>query len=278
MKKYSRVYVEITNICNRSCSFCPGTARPARMMTMDEFSLITDKLVGITDYIYLHVMGEPLIHPQLCEFISHATKKGFKCAVTSNGTLLKERADELIGSGIYKLNVSLHSFEDGSLDEQTEYVRDVAEIASRFADAGILTVLRLWNEGSDGGRNVDTVSILKESLCGDWILGTRGARIRPKLHLEYGERFEWPDREAEDRGERVFCHGLGDHFAILSDGTVVPCCLDRDGAVPLGNAYTSDIASALTSERAVNITRGFAEKRATEDLCRRCGYARRFKL
>ena len=248
------------------------------MMTMDEFSHITDKLVGITDYIYLHVMGEPLLHPELPEFISHATEKGFKCAVTSNGTLLTERADDLINSGIYKLNVSLHSFEDGSHAEQSEYVRGVAGVASRFADNGILTVLRLWNEGTDGGRNIDTLSVLKEELSGDWVFGPRGARISPTLHLEYGERFEWPDTEADDRGPRVFCHGLGDHFAILSDGTLVPCCLDREGAIPLGNVFSQNIPDILASERAENIVRGFAEKRATEDLCHRCGYARRFKL
>ena len=65
MKKYSRVYVEITNICNRNCSFCPGTRREKRRMSLDEFRRVAERLIGVTDYIYLHVMGEPLRHPEL---------------------------------------------------------------------------------------------------------------------------------------------------------------------------------------------------------------------
>ena len=72
---YSRVYVEITNICNRNCSFCPGTKRELRRMTSEEFSLILDKLEGITEYVYLHVMGEPLTHPELCGLIALANQR-----------------------------------------------------------------------------------------------------------------------------------------------------------------------------------------------------------
>ena len=118
-KKYSRVYVEITNICNRSCSFCPGTTREKRRMSLDEFKLVANSLIGVTDYIYFHVMGEPLTHPELPEFIKYATSLGFKCAVTTNGTLIKERADELVSSGVYKVNLSVHSFEDG---EEEKYL------------------------------------------------------------------------------------------------------------------------------------------------------------
>ena len=277
MKKYSRVYVEITNICNRSCSFCPGTKRERRVMTFDEFSLILDKLTGITEYIYLHVMGEPLTHPELPAFISLAAKRGFKCAVTTNGTLLRKRGRELLSSGLYKINVSLHSFEEGSDDNYYSYLNDITDFAARSSDAGILTVLRLWNEGHDGGRNDRTLDFLREHLDGEWKFGTRGARIRHKLHLEYGERFEWPDMSAEDNGGGIFCYGLHDHFGILSSGTVVPCCLDREGEISLGNVYTDDLTAILESERAERMREGFKKRCATEELCKRCGYATRFK-
>jgi radical SAM protein with 4Fe4S-binding SPASM domain len=122
------------------------------------------------------------------------------------------------------------------------------------------------------------VSILREIFTDSWVLGARGARIRPKLHLEYGERFDWPDLGVDELGDRVFCHGLGDHFGVLSDGRVVPCCLDREGVIELGNAYTDDLGAALSSQRAENMREGFKCKRATEELCRKCGYARRFKV
>ena len=88
---YSRAYIEITNICNRNCSFCPGTVRDKRRMTMEEFQRIIEQLQGVTEYIYLHVMGEPLTHPLLSDFIRCAKEKGFKVAITTNGTLLRQQ-------------------------------------------------------------------------------------------------------------------------------------------------------------------------------------------
>ena len=277
MKKYSRVYVEITNICNKSCSFCPGTKRKATTVSPEQFNILTEKLVGITDYIYLHVMGEPLMHPYLEELISIAVSRGFKCAITTNGTLLPDMAQMLAKSGLYKLSISVHSLEDGDTGEYDKYVGDCAEAADLLSRSGILTVMRLWNRGFDRGRNVDIVNILKRHFPdGEWLESPRGIRIRDKLHIEYGDRFAWPDIAIDDISDCVFCYGLKDHFGILADGTVVPCCLDRDGEIALGNAYRQDIVEILSSERAIAIAQGFANRRAVEPLCKKCGYARRF--
>ncbi len=282
---YSRVYVEITNICNRQCSFCPGTARAPRRMTAEEFDTVTDRLVGVTEYIYYHVMGEPLTHPELPMFIRMAKAKGFRSAITTNGTLLRSRGRELVEAGVYKVNISVHSFEAGDDPAAHErYLGELMDFAEYAASRGVLTVLRLWNLGEDGkplgGDNDRTLSLLRERFpdgtATPWHWSTRGARIRDKLHLEYGDRFVWPDMGEKDRGERVFCYGLKDHFAILCDGRVVPCCLDREGAVTLGNVFETPVEAILASERAVRMREGFMRRCATEELCRRCGYARRF--
>lgn len=277
-KKYSRVYVEITNACNRSCSFCPGTKRKLRLMSTDEFSAVCDKLKPVTDYIYLHVMGEPLSHPDIDRLIAIASERGFKVAITTNGTLLPKVGDRILATDIYKVNISLHSFEDGSPEYHADYVSSCLDFADRASERGILTTLRLWNRGCDDERNARVMELLHEKFPGDWAMGVRGARIHHRLHLEEGERFDWPDMSAPDLGDQVFCHGLGDHFGVLSDGTVIPCCLDREGAISLGNIFESDIAEILSTERAERMRLGFARKRASEELCRRCGYARRFKI
>lgn len=276
MQKYSRVYLEITNICNRSCSFCPGTRRAPRQLTRDEFAHIVSGLSGITDYLYFHVMGEPLLHPELPGFIRYASGRGFRCAITTNGTLLSQLETELLNSGVYKVNISVHSFEEGGDQEYYEYIDGILSFADRASERGILTVLRLWNKGYDGGRNDRTLEKIYGKFGRDFLVGERGARIRDKLHLEYGDRFEWPDRDAPLGSDRVFCYGLKDHFGILSDGTVIPCCLDREGVISLGNAFVTPIGEIVTSERARKIREGFMHRQAKEELCRRCGYARRF--
>ena len=275
--RYSRAYVEITNICNRNCSFCPGTKRDNRRMSMDEFSHIAKSLRPLTDYIYFHVMGEPLTHPLLPQFIRLATDMGFKCAVTTNGTLLDKVGRDLIASGVYKINISVHSFEDGSDESYHSYINSLLSFADEASSLGILTVLRLWNKGNDGGRNDKTISLMKEKFKdGEWREGARGFRIRHKLHLEWGDRFEWPDISCEEGDSSVFCYGLSDHFGVLVDGTVIPCCLDREGVINLGNIHETQIDDILASERAKSILDGFKKRCAREELCRKCGYARRF--
>lgn len=273
---YSRVYLELTNICNKNCSFCHGTKREPQMLSPDNFQKITDNLVGVTDYLYFHLMGEPLLHPDLEYFIKTATEKGFKVAITTNGTLLNSQKDMLLNSGVYKISISLHSFEKGDENEFCGYINSAVEFAKESSDRGILTVFRLWNEGCDGGRNTVILEMLKSSLQGEWKSGGKGYRIKNKLHLEFGERFAWPDKDLEDISDNVFCYGLKDHFGILVDGTVVPCCLDCEGNIPLGNVLREDINEILSSDRAADMRRGFMERKPTESLCRKCGYATRF--
>ncbi len=274
---YSRVYVEITNICNKSCSFCHGHSRAAKKMSLDEFDVLTDKLLPHTKYLYYHLMGEPLTHPLLPDFIRLANKKDFKSAITTNGTLLPKLGKTLIESGVYKVNISLHSFEGEDSAAYGEYIDGCLSFADEASRAGVLVIMRMWNSGHDGGKNADIVSRMREKFGTDeWVTSGKGGRIRHKLHYEYGERFEWPDLGASDGGERVFCYGLSDHFGVLSDGTVVPCCLDSDGVINLGNAFESDISDILKSQRAKSIAEGFKNRTACEELCRKCGYARRF--
>jgi len=273
---YSRVYVEITNLCNRSCSFCPGTVRPGRQMGLEEFRTVAKKLQGVTKYLYYHLMGEPLTHPGLPDMIRSATELGFKSAITTNGTLLPQRGQSLLDAGVYKVNISVHSFEEGASEDYVNYIQGCMDFADAASQAGVIVVLRLWNQGYDEGRNIDTQAMLHSRFPDPWKEEPRAIRIRDKLYLEFGERFDWPDLEAEDMGSQVFCYGLKDHFGILCDGSIVPCCLDREGAITLGNIFTDEVTDVLESPRAKAIREGFSRRNAPEELCRKCGYARRF--
>lgn len=273
---YTRAYVEITNICNMNCSFCHGHNRAPRQMTEAEYAHVLGQLAGKTKYIYHHLMGEPLVHPLLPRFIQMAREAGFHPMITTNGTLLDRLGDRLLIQGLHKVNISVHSFEENQQDAHELYIQKVADFAQKANQAGILISLRLWNNGCDEGRNQIAIKCLKENLPGQWEANTRGYRIRDRLFLEWGDRFAWPDQNAPDNGDCLFCHGLQDHFGILCDGTVVPCCLDSDGVIALGNVFREELSDILTSPRATAIAEGFRRRKAVEDLCRRCGYARRF--
>lgn len=273
---YSRAYVEITNICNMNCSFCHGHSRPPRQMTEAEYTRVLQQLSGKTQYIYHHLMGEPLVHPLLPRFIQLARDAGFRPMLTTNGTLLERCGDALLIPGLHKVNISLHSFEGSQNISQEQYICKVSAFAQKANENGTIISLRLWNNGFDEGRNDTTLSLLREHLPGQWAENSRGYRIRDGLFLEWGDRFSWPDQNAPDNGDCVFCYGLRDHFGILSDGTVVPCCLDSDGVIALGNVFREELSDILASARAKAIVDGFSRRKAVEDLCRRCGYVQKF--
>ena len=273
---YSKVYVEITNVCNMHCSFCHGHKRKAVQMSCEEFGLILDKLSGCTKYIYYHLMGEPLTHPELCNFVKMATERGFKSVITTNGSLIPRRKAELLDLDLFKVNLSIHSFEKDSREDHESYLLSLIDYSKSAAQKGTIVVFRLWNNGFDGDKNEFALKLLREKLPGEWSDHCLGIKIREKIYVEFGERFEWPDSSADIKGDKFYCYALKDHFGILCDGTVVPCCLDSDGVIDLGNVFKDDLKEILNSKRAVDICNGFKNKKASEELCKRCGYAQRF--
>lgn len=277
---FKRVYVEITNVCNLACSFCPGTGREPRFLTPEEFRLLAERLRRHTRYLYFHVMGEPLLHPQLPELLAIAGELGFRVCITTNGTLLPEAAAKLLAApALHKVSVSLHSFEGNNGGDMTAYLRGVWDFCTAAAQKGVLCALRLWNEGGAEARNGEIVDFLSAATGLDVAHlprdGAGNRRLGTGLYLESARRFDWPAPDAAE-SDTQFCHALRQQIAVLCDGTVVPCCLDGEGRIPLGNLFARTLPEILDTPRARAMREGFSRRQPSEALCRRCGYAARF--
>ena len=276
--RFAKVYIEISNLCNLSCRFCPGTKRPKGRIDLERFSSILEKLKGYTEFVYFHLMGEPLLHPDLPQFLDVAGQMGFKVILTTNGTLLEDRKELLLSSpAVHKVNISLHAFEANDLSVPFETYVDGCLDYGKAAEGNKLTVFRLWNSGGEDKQNGLLLQKLEEVFPKPWKDSRKGTQLAPKVYLEPGEKFDWPDLSAPEEEGPYFCYGLRDQIGILWDGTVVPCCLDHEGDIPLGNILTQTMEEILESDRAKAIYEGFSKRAAAESLCRRCGYTRRFK-
>ena len=274
MKKFRKVYLEISNVCNLRCSFCPGTRRKPHIMDEATFTVLAEKLRPWTDFLYFHLMGEPLCHPLLEHFLQIAGDLGFKVILTTNGTLLPPQQKTLLAApALHKVNISLHAFEANDLTVSFEDYLAGCMAYGQAAAGQKLTVYRLWNQGGADQQNGQILETLARAFPLPWVTESRGTRIGDRVYLEYGEKFDWPDLEASDVGEACFCYGLRDQLGVLCDGTVVPCCLDHEGDIPLGNLLEQELEDILTSHRARSIYDGFSQGRALDPLCRRCGYA-----
>lgn len=278
MKRFQKIYVEISNLCNLQCAFCPGTRRPPRRMTREEFADLLPKLRPYTDYLYFHLMGEPLCHPLLPAFLELAGAAGFRVILTTNGTLLHRHTQMLLSApALHKVNISLHAFEANDLSVPfSEYLRQCLAFGQAAAGQK-LVVYRLWNRSGADQRNQEILDALHTAFPEPWTQARQGNRIADRVYLEYGDRFDWPDLSAQEGDCRGFCYGLRDQLGILCDGTAVPCCLDHEGDLALGNLFSQDMEEILAAPRAAAIYNGFSQGQAVEPLCRRCGYARRFR-
>ena len=275
-----KAYVEITNRCNLRCAFCPGTGRPARTMAPEEFARVLDALRPYVSYVYPHVMGEPLLHPRLDALLACAAERGMKVCLTTNGTLLAGRSDTLLASAaLYRVAVSLHSVEENGGDPAAarDYLEAVWAFAARAAARGVICVLRLWNEGAADAGNGAILDFLREKTGQDTWVEPRAHsfRLAENLYLERERAFAWPDLRADERPTE-FCRALREQIGVLADGTVVPCCLDHEGDLALGNLFERELADILEGARAQALLEGFSRRAPSEELCRRCGYALRF--
>ena len=280
--RFKKVYLEITNVCNRSCAFCPGTRRAPRFLEEAEFVRLADRLRPWTDYLYFHLMGEPLLHPALGRFLALAGERGFRVVLTTNGTLLDRAKPVLLAApALHKVNLSLHSFEANEGSGIEDYVNRCAVFAAKAAARGVLVNFRLWNSDSakrsgQNGENERILALLAGQFPRPWTPSRSGERLAERVYLDRAEIFDWPYPGAERENARHSCYGLRDQIGVLSDGTVVPCCLDGEGGLALGNLLHEELAEILERPRARAILEGFRRGEAVEELCKRCGYAERF--
>ena len=284
MKKFRQVFVEITNVCNLSCTFCPKHDRPPRFMTKNEFEKIANELAPITRAVSLHLMGEPLLHPEFDGICKAATERGLQIYLTTNATLIKNHLETLKSGMIIRISVSLHSFEANapsvSLDK---YLSTIFECAKEITKTEHTFVeLRLWNQSDNAQAKNALNQYIIDSACKFFNTkiawdGKNNQFLTDAIYFCPDNVFSWPDEtDTATQTHTKYCHALSTHFGILADGTVVACCLDNQGKLALGNAFIAPISQILECERAKRILNGFKSRRAVEPLCKACTFANKF--
>lgn len=288
-RPFHKVNIEISNICNLQCSFCPEVIREKKMMSVQLFEHIIQQVAPNTDQVCLHLMGDPLVHPKVFDFFEICRKHQVKIFFVTNGVLLKESNIEvLLHPQLRQVNFSLHSFFDNFPNKDPQkylekifYFTDLA-----FQKRPDLYInYRLWNLQDPKGASSQNTEMLQKieehfQISLQTQIDVRQRKsilIKDRLYLHFDTEFIWPSLELPVLGESGTCYGLTSHFGILVDGTVVPCCLDKEGVISLGNIQNQSLLEILESPRAKQMLLGFRQRTLIEDLCRRCNYIDRFK-
>lgn len=304
-KKYKKLYVEITNVCNLTCGFCPKTDREPQFMSIETFEKILDQIKNRADYLYFHVKGEPLLHPKIGEFLDLCDEKGFKVNLITNGSMINKMKSKILTKpALAQVGFSVHSFDENVTDVSTgsgsnsdtvisskdKYLEDIFTFVQEAIDKTDITIVfKLWNLTEDESTNLKNeknkyiLNAIQKQLnlpekFEEKICKTKGITISDRIYLSQSNDFEWPNlkNRIADSDKRGFCHGLRNQIAILVDGTVVPCCLDGDGIINLGNIHDNNFSDIIEGGRARAIINGFSRREVIEELCQRCGFRKRF--
>ncbi len=276
-----RIYIEISNICNVQCSFCPVVDREKTILYPLNFSHIVKQASPLAKEICLHLMGEPLAHPNFKEIIGLCEDTPVQ--ITTNGLLIKKFQDFILESkNIRQVNFSLQSFKDNFPGKSIDgYLRDILTFAQKaFLMAPDLYInLRLWNHGVEDNEDIFRFieSFFSLPIKRNIDVGNiKSKKLLNRLYLHFDSRFAWPDLSLPYNGVKGRCHALTGHIGIHADGTVVPCCLDKEAQIPLGNCLKEPLSQILNSPRAKAMKEGFAQNLLVEKLCQHCDYIKRF--
>ncbi len=258
------------------------------MMTIETFKSVISQVAPLTDQVTLHLMGDPLVHPKLSEFLDICVKHQVPVFFVSNGVLMNDLKSELLLNPIIRqVNFSLHSFHDNYGDKDpTVYLNKIFKFTERaFVERPDLYLnYRLWNLDEPLGAGLQNQSMLQR-ICEQFdfefkdfvdVRRHKSVQIKNRLYMHFDTEFTWPALDLPLLGAKGTCYGLTSHFGVLADGTVVPCCLDKEGKIPLGHVHESSILDILNSEKAQGILQGFKNNKLVESLCQRCNYITRF--
>jgi radical SAM protein with 4Fe4S-binding SPASM domain len=288
MARFSKVHIEISNICNLQCSFCPEVVRTKKLIDLDLFRSVIRQVAPLADQVAFHLMGDPLVHPRLEELVSITHEYGARIFFVTNGVLMKEKQSSLLLHPAFRqVNFSLHSFPDNFPGrDTTAYLDRIFSYTERaFVERSDLYInYRLWNLAEPRGSADENRAMLArvaerfgvEVPAVVDVRARKSFRLKNRLYLHFDTEFVWPGLELPVLGTRGTCYGLSSHFGVLVDGTVVPCCLDKEGAIPLGNIRERSLTEILDDSRAQNILAGFRARKLVEGLCQRCQYIERF--
>ena len=264
-KRFKKIYIEITNGCNLNCDFCIKNSRKSKFISIDEFNLLLNKIKDYTNYLYFHVLGEPLLHPKINDLINIASKD-FKINITTNGYLIEKIKNN---KNIRQLNISLHSFDNKYNISLKKYLDNIFNTVDNLIKNNTYISLRLWVKNK---YNKEIINYINNRYNTDISYDVENYTINNNLFINHFHEFIWPDLNNNTYDENGTCYGLIDHIGILVDGTIIPCCLDSRGDINLGNIYINDLDEILKSDRIKNIIKNFKNNKKCEELCKHCKF------
>lgn len=274
-----RLYIEITNICNLNCSFCSPLKREKRYMSLNEIKHILKEFKDFNLHIYPHIKGEPLCHPEFEKIAYLFSEYKKPLNITTNGVLISKYSDTLLNYA-RQVNISVHSLLDGQIKDTDKYLKDIISFGLLASKKGKPNVsYRLWTENENEALKSESLNLIRTisdafgiDVKDEIKKGRNAIKLCENVYISLMNKFSWPDLKDENIRITGNCLGAKEMLGVLADGTVVPCCLDADGVINLGNIFKESLFDILKSERFIKLNEGFSGGKLSEPLCQKCTF------
>ena len=286
--KFYRIYIELTNVCGLRCSFCPTKNLPNTTMSLEFFDSVVKQSKHYTNEIACHVVGDPLTLSNLNEYLDIIHKYKMKALLTTSGYFMKKHNHEtLFHPAVKQINISLNAFNKNDTTISFEqYMNPIINLCHEKVKQKkeLFINLRMWNLDevmSEKNFNSELFMLLEKSFDVNLDLNKlnpkekKNIRLDYKLLLHFDNYFEWPSLQNRVYGHGT-CQGLSSHIGVLANGDVVPCCLDSEAIINLGNIEEKSLKEILEGKRSVDMRQGFKDGVCSEELCLKCSYKERF--
>ncbi|RDU59955.1 radical SAM/SPASM domain-containing protein [Helicobacter marmotae] len=299
MKAFEKIYIEISDYCALSCGFCPSSERKSHrgVMPLALFESICAQIQNDVKRVCLHVLGDPLSVANFEDYVKILEHYHLKVDLVTTGLFLKQRHFGLLMQKPFvQISFSLSAFlaNPASLHNAHLYrILEFCKFHMRYKSSPFINLRFHQNDIAKDGtlykEMMATIGAFFDIEPAFLLANLKHKRIRlaPKIILKPMPSFEWestnPKQESikdkgelsgfkDNKSERIFCYGALKQYGILSNGELVPCCIDYAGRASFGNVGEQSIREILQSvafrEFGAQLKRGLAPC----ELCEKCGY------
>ncbi|MGL2525242.1 radical SAM/SPASM domain-containing protein [Helicobacter pylori] len=278
-KLFKKIYIELSDICGLQCSFCPNPKNIRGVMPLELFEKVCKEVAPLTQMITLHVLGDPCKLKNLNRYLSTAKRFSLKVDLVTSGVYLHD-FETLLQDVIYQISISL----DAGLDHhnkinQHRYIQKILEFCRYKCEKNSEVFLNLRIQDGTLDKHQNLIKPFLESfecVSLETLISQGRVRLFKKSFLNIQKTFKWPNLNAPNplnqKSKIPYCYGLIKQVAILSNGVVVPCCMDTQANINLGDLNHMPLKDILNSQKAMAIKTHFLKGEALEFLCKNCSY------
>ena len=308
MNSNKRIYIEINNTCNFTCSFCPYPLLNNKKENIN-FELIKSTLKDIKEnipyrIIYFHNLNEPFLYSSIDELIKFWNKNDIKDGITTNGTLLDKHIETIKKCKMQELNISYQIIDENEnkrrnnkmdVDTYRQFlVNNILKFKDDFKREIKLKLLITSKESIFNGKKISGLKdvqeiineidkfnllFLKKHLSKKQIEKLKQIDISKfckinifdNIFIELFPFLTWGNYyDKVHKAHFGNCDGLTGQLQIKANGDVLPCCYDFNSKLKIGNIQVQKLSKILLSDEYNYMSKRISGKRVYYQRCKTC--------